>query len=172
MLCRCDGIGRRSGLKIHRWRQRTGSSPVTGTNSAPFSWITGRSKYLSGCSAAGSAPALGAGCRRFESCHSDQTLYRSNVVFGRYFAVYRAEILGFTPQKREGSRPPACYYFTVFRFKPELSPDGFPTEARCRCFRGRQQGGPPTRQPGHRGSAWCTGRVPAVPAGKGERAFR
>lgn len=31
---RCDGIGRRSGLKIHRWRQRTGSSPVTGTNSS------------------------------------------------------------------------------------------------------------------------------------------
>ena len=29
---------------------------------------------LSGCSAVGSAPALGAGCRRFESCHSDQTL--------------------------------------------------------------------------------------------------
>ena len=25
----------------------------------------------SGCSAAGSAPALGAGCRKFESCHSD-----------------------------------------------------------------------------------------------------
>ena len=25
----------------------------------------------SGCSAVGSAPALGAGCRRFESCHSD-----------------------------------------------------------------------------------------------------
>ena len=32
--CRCDGIGRRSGLKIHRWRQRTGSSPVTGTKKA------------------------------------------------------------------------------------------------------------------------------------------
>ena len=32
-FCRCDGIGRRSGLKIHRWRQRTGSSPVTGTKS-------------------------------------------------------------------------------------------------------------------------------------------
>ena len=29
--CRCDGIGRRSGLKIHRQRWRTGSSPVTGT---------------------------------------------------------------------------------------------------------------------------------------------
>ena len=32
-LCRCDGIGRRSGLKIRRWRQRTGSSLVTGTTS-------------------------------------------------------------------------------------------------------------------------------------------
>ena len=30
-FCRCDGIGRRSGLKIHRWRQRAGSSPATGT---------------------------------------------------------------------------------------------------------------------------------------------
>ena len=35
----------------------------------------GRSaKSISGCSAVGSAPALGAGCRRFESCHSDQIL--------------------------------------------------------------------------------------------------
>ena len=30
--CRCDEIGSRSGLKIHRWRQRAGSSPATGTN--------------------------------------------------------------------------------------------------------------------------------------------
>ena len=30
-MCRCDGIGRRSGLKIHRWRHRAGSSPATGT---------------------------------------------------------------------------------------------------------------------------------------------
>ena len=29
--CRCDGIGRRSGLKIHRQRWRAGSSPATGT---------------------------------------------------------------------------------------------------------------------------------------------
>ena len=36
--CRCDGIGRRSGLKIHRWRQRTGSSPVTGTKKAAPRW--------------------------------------------------------------------------------------------------------------------------------------
>ena len=28
-------------------------------------------RLIAGCSAAGSAPALGAGCRRFESCHSD-----------------------------------------------------------------------------------------------------
>ena len=32
--CRCDGIGRRSGLKIHRWRHRAGSSPATGTSSS------------------------------------------------------------------------------------------------------------------------------------------
>ena len=30
-LCRYDGIGRRSGLKIHRWRHRAGSTPATGT---------------------------------------------------------------------------------------------------------------------------------------------
>ena len=28
---RCDGIGRRSGFKIRRWRHRGGSSPPTGT---------------------------------------------------------------------------------------------------------------------------------------------
>ena len=31
--CRCVGIGRRSGLKIHRWQHRAGSSPATGTTS-------------------------------------------------------------------------------------------------------------------------------------------
>ena len=70
-ICRCDGIGRRSGLKIHRWRQRTGSSPVTGTIKRLGSSECGALTILSGCSAVGSAPALGAGCRRFESCHSD-----------------------------------------------------------------------------------------------------
>ena len=30
-ICRSGGIGRRSGLKIHRWRQRAGSSPAFGT---------------------------------------------------------------------------------------------------------------------------------------------
>ena len=31
IMCRYDGIGRRSGLKIHRWRHRAGSTPATGT---------------------------------------------------------------------------------------------------------------------------------------------
>ena len=29
--CRCDGIGRRAGLKIQSWRQGAGSTPATGT---------------------------------------------------------------------------------------------------------------------------------------------
>ena len=32
LICRCGGIGRHKGLKIPRWRQRTGSSPVSGTS--------------------------------------------------------------------------------------------------------------------------------------------
>ena len=33
-ICRCDGIGRRDGLKIRWWRHRVGSSPTTGTSSS------------------------------------------------------------------------------------------------------------------------------------------
>ena len=32
--CRCDGIGRRAGLKIRSWRQGAGSTPATGTKKA------------------------------------------------------------------------------------------------------------------------------------------
>ena len=32
-VCRCGGTGRRKGLKIPRWQQRTGSIPVGGTES-------------------------------------------------------------------------------------------------------------------------------------------
>ena len=32
LIRRCDGIGRRDGLKIRWWRHRVGSSPTTGTN--------------------------------------------------------------------------------------------------------------------------------------------
>ena len=30
--CRCDGIGRRAGLKIQSWQQGAGSTPATGTS--------------------------------------------------------------------------------------------------------------------------------------------
>ena len=34
--CRCVGIGRRGGLKIHWWRHRAGSTPATGTIPKPL----------------------------------------------------------------------------------------------------------------------------------------
>ncbi len=46
----------------------------------------------SGCSAVGSAPALGAGCRRFESCHSDQNFDRKQSLFstfGHFLCLFR-----------------------------------------------------------------------------------
>ena len=48
---RCDGIGRRAGLKIRWWRHRTGSTPVTGTNT-PF-FRTGYFSLRNKLSAAG-----------------------------------------------------------------------------------------------------------------------
>ena len=41
---------------------------------------------ITGCSAVGSAPALGAGCRRFESCHSDHLSWK-NRLKRRFFCV-------------------------------------------------------------------------------------
>ena len=38
----------------------------------------------SGCSAVGSAPALGAGCRGFESLHSDQNFDRKQSLFSAF----------------------------------------------------------------------------------------
>ena len=43
-------------------------------------------KSITGCSAVGSAPALGAGCRRFESCHSDH-LSQKNRLKGGFSAL-------------------------------------------------------------------------------------
>ena len=37
---------------------------------------------ITGCSAVGSAPALGAGCRRFESCHSDHLSQKNRLKGG------------------------------------------------------------------------------------------
>ncbi len=39
--CRCDGIGRRDGLKIRWWRHRAGSSPATGTTELPTVYRSG-----------------------------------------------------------------------------------------------------------------------------------
>ena len=47
--------------------------------------------FQSGCSAVGSAPALGAGCRRFESCHSDHKSTVISIELRRTFS---------TPQNR------------------------------------------------------------------------
>ena len=46
---------------------------------------------LSGCSAVGSAPALGAGCREFESRHSDQKSRKSICSLGFYLLNARLE---------------------------------------------------------------------------------
>ena len=68
-----------------------GDSLVTGTIKRLGSSECGALTILSGCSAVGSAPALGAGCRRFESCHSDQMKHRLNVVLSGVFCVCRTE---------------------------------------------------------------------------------
>ena len=49
-------------------------------------------KIKSGCSAVGSAPALGAGCRGFESLHSDQNFDRKQSLFsafGRFLCRFK-----------------------------------------------------------------------------------
>ena len=43
---------------------------------------------ISGCSAVGSAPALGAGCRGFESLHSDQNFDRKQSLFSTFGHFY------------------------------------------------------------------------------------
>ena len=50
--------------------------------------------FISRCRPVGRAPALGAGCRRFESCHLDQYSLRliqneSTLIFLCFFACYR-----------------------------------------------------------------------------------
>ena len=46
--------------------------------------------FISGCSAVGSAPALGAGCREFESPHSDQNSVKS-FDFAEFFFIFVAK---------------------------------------------------------------------------------
>ena len=49
---------------------------------------------ITGCSAVGSAPALGAGCRRFESCHSDHLSQKNRLLGG--FSALKVHFLSFT----------------------------------------------------------------------------
>lgn len=47
---------------------------------------------ISGCSAVGSAPVLGTGCRRFEPCHPDQNFDRKQSLFsafGHFLCLFR-----------------------------------------------------------------------------------
>ena len=46
LTCRCDGIGRRGGLKIHCPQGRTGSSPVTGTIDCVVDMQTGQKQSV------------------------------------------------------------------------------------------------------------------------------
>ena len=58
-------VRRATTMRLYRRRSRRCRRPL-----APRVYIL--TSYFSGCSADGSALALGARCRRFESCHSDQ----------------------------------------------------------------------------------------------------
>ena len=46
--------------------------PIDKSNKILYTIKADKKVHTSGCSAAGSAPHLGCGCRRFDSCHSDQ----------------------------------------------------------------------------------------------------
>ena len=62
LIRRCDGIGRRDGLKIRWWRHRVGSSPTTGTNkkgiasAVPFLFIRNAWVGLEGRAAQSNSP--------------------------------------------------------------------------------------------------------------------
>ena len=63
---RCDGIGRRSGLKIHRWRHRAGSSPATGTRKTTSFVGCGFLFYLQSA-APFQSKKVGSSCKRHAS---------------------------------------------------------------------------------------------------------
>ena len=91
----CSAVGSAPALgsvtECRRWRKKRGNAgaavegrvsagePPSGTATRASKAVPEgaaaetETKQITGCSAAGSAPALGAGCRRFESCHSDHS---------------------------------------------------------------------------------------------------
>ena len=68
-----------------------------------------------GCSAVGSAPALGAGCRRFESCHSDQRAPR--LVRGALWSSFQFEPAEFCGVRRK--TPGVSPFTPVLLFKEQ-----------------------------------------------------
>ena len=75
--------------------------------------INAISKRISRCSAVGSAPALGAGCRRFESCHLDQMKSpgtRMNAEFSRAIILPKAEYTPLFTPTRFKKRPEQGFY--------------------------------------------------------------
>ena len=62
---------------------------------------------ISGCSAVGSAPALGAGCREFEPLHSDHKKSNAFGYYSFYFCIEYVLILDFLNTNR---RLPALGY--------------------------------------------------------------
>ena len=72
--------------KSHNFSPLQGVKNFGHRKRAPLNWEQSFLKLnISGCSAVGSAPALGAGCRRFESCHSDQKIS----FFGTRFFLFK-----------------------------------------------------------------------------------
>ena len=70
----------------------------TGRTKQLYREFTGKKIKQSGCSADGSALALGARCRRFESCHSDQELSHTIAV---WLGLFLCDIL----RRDKGAKP-------------------------------------------------------------------
>ena len=60
-------------MRAMQGRAKAAAARHMATGSAPRAAVKRQKKRISGCSAVGSAPHLGCGCRGFESRHSDQS---------------------------------------------------------------------------------------------------
>ena len=60
-------------MRAMQGRTKAAAARHMATGSAPRAAVKRQKKRISGCSAVGSAPHLGCGCRGFESRHSDQS---------------------------------------------------------------------------------------------------
>ena len=79
------------------------------TGSAPDLFQKNLIYSTSGCSAVGSAPALGAGCREFEPLHSDHVKILVNLRFTRVFTFLQ-----------KLSKPPHDHMLSYFHFQKPI----------------------------------------------------